>query len=121
MGGWKKGRQGDGRRNDEGMEEGTMRRWKKGQWGDLAYVINSEAALAVYAKAASLGWDTRARTRNNRTRICCVANYTISQFSFSNVGKECPSFELRCKGSAFWENGKGFGDFFSPNGVFSSF
>ena len=25
-------------------------------------------------------WDIWTRTINNRTRICCVANYTISQF-----------------------------------------
>ena len=34
-------------------------------------------------KSVSFSWDTRARTRNNRTRICCVANYTISQFLYA--------------------------------------
>ena len=33
---------------------------------------NLSAMLAVC-------WDIGTRTQNNRTRICCVANYTISQ------------------------------------------
>ena len=63
---------------------------------------------ATSVDVAPFGWDTRARTRNNRTRICCVANYTISQFSFSNPRMRTPLSELRCKGSAFSETGKGF-------------
>ena len=53
-----------------------------------------------------LCWDTWTRTMNNRTRICCVANYTISQFSFSNSRMRTPLSELRCKGSAFSETDK---------------
>ena len=73
------------------------------------------------SEASVVGWDTRARTRNNRTRICCVANYTISQFFFQQCWKERPSFELRCKGSAFPETDKGFWIFFSLKEHFSLF
>ena len=69
----------------------------------------------------SFGWDTRARTRNNRTRICCVANYTISQFYCSNSLEDTLISELRCKGSAFRETDKGFRVFFSSKGDFSEF
>ena len=65
-------------------------------------------------------WDTRARTKNNRTRICCVANYTISQFSSSNLRKSTPLSELRCKGTAFFRHCKIKTHFFSPNPHFFS-
>ena len=60
----------------------------------------------MISEASPGGWDTRARTRNNRTRICCVANYTISQFSFSNPRKSAPLPEMRCKGSAYFGHDK---------------
>ena len=44
----------------------------------LDYIIITREASPLRG-GFSFGWDTRARTRNNRTRICCVANYTISQ------------------------------------------
>lgn len=72
----------------------------------------------MISEASVVGWDTRARTRNNRTRICCVANYTISQFSFSNPRKSAPLPEMRCKGSAFLETDKGFGNFFFEERTF---
>ena len=73
------------------------------------------------SEASVVGWDTRARTRNNRTRICCVANYTISQFSFGKSRKSTPLPEMRCKGSAFLETDKGFGTFFLQKEHFSVF
>ena len=75
--------------------------------------LDSNASLSV-------GWDTRARTRNNRTRICCVANYTISQFSFSKLGKSTPFSELRCKGSANFTHYKIKFNFFSSHPHFFS-
>ena len=73
------------------------------------------------SEASVVGWDTRARTRNNRTRICCVANYTISQFYCSNSLEAPLISELRCKGSAFPETDKGFWIFFSLKEHFSLF
>ena len=45
----------------------------------------NSGGFRIQSEASTVGWDTRARTRNNRTRICCVANYTISQFISSFV------------------------------------
>lgn len=57
-------------------------------------------------------WGIRTRTRKNRTRICCVANYTIPQavLACNSTLAVC-----ECKGSAFLYTGKASAVFFQKN------
>lgn len=57
-------------------------------------------------------WGIRTRTRKNRTRICCVANYTIPQavFACNSTLAVC-----ECKGSAFHYTCKAYAFFFQKN------
>ncbi len=57
-------------------------------------------------------WGIRTRTRKNRTRICCVANYTIPQavFACNSTLAVC-----ECKGSAFHYTCKASALFFQEN------
>ena len=62
---------------------------------------------------------TRTRTLNNRTRICCVANYTIPQSPVASTNKPCPS-KCGAKVDVFFFLTKNFLVFFVKNGVFLS-
>ena len=61
--------------------EGTGRGRLPRDWDSFPLVVGvARKKASEFSLKPFCGWDTRARTRNNRTRICCVANYTISQF-----------------------------------------
>ena len=58
-----------------------------------------------------LCWDIGTRTQNNRTRICCVANYTISQARVTSE-KDALFLICGCKGTAFFRTDQILFDFF---------
>lgn len=69
-------------------------------------MIRAEKAQKKGFRRSLFGWDTRTRTLNNRTRICCVANYTISQSLLPFLLKSGAKLEY------YFETSKTFADFF---------
>ncbi len=72
--------------------------------------------LIIYEKSINMSlmllcWDIGTRTQNNRTRICCVANYTISQSRIASV-KDALFLICGCKVNAFFCTDQILFDFF---------
>ena len=72
------------------------------------YIQKREASTEV----SLFCWDTRTRTRKNRTRICCV---TITPYPNVNPHPLGSSCFYECKGTTFLPTAKTFPDFFYQN------